>query len=282
MFSQKDIADYYCQTQIHYQIWWNLAETKSLHYGIWYPDTKNFKEALYNTNVELGNLAGISSTDLVLDAGCGVAGAAIYLAQSIGCHVKGITISEIQYKVSLKNVIKAQLTENIEVSIQDFTKTNYLDNTFDVVWACESSCHASPKSSFLREAYRILKPGGKLVVSDYFLTSEGSLDPNKYILKWRKTWAISEFNNPTNFTDEAIKTGFKLLHEIDFSKEILPSSRRMYLAYLLGWLPSNLYNLTHNTSRFAKTHFLSGKYQYLALKKKQWSYKMILLQKSQS
>jgi hypothetical protein len=46
MFSLKDVADYYNSTQIHYEKWWVLKESKSLHYGIWGRTTRTLQEAL--------------------------------------------------------------------------------------------------------------------------------------------------------------------------------------------------------------------------------------------
>ncbi|MBP6624977.1 MAG: methyltransferase domain-containing protein [Chitinophagaceae bacterium] len=276
MFSTKDIADYYNQTQNHYTIWWNLKKTRAVHYGIWFPETKNFAEALKNTNIEMAKLANIQSTDYVLDAGCGVGGSSLYLGTQIGCRVKGITLSEKQYQTALEHIQHEACADKVSIEINDFTQTNYPPETFDVIWACESSCHASPKSSFIQEAYRLLKPGGRLIVCDYFLTDSGLQDPYLDLKHWGETWAITEFNTEKNYIHQLQETGFDLKHQIDYTKEITPSAKRMYHSYLLGWLPSNLYNLTHNTSRFAKTHYLSGKYQYRALQRGEWRYAMIL------
>jgi len=51
----------------------------------------------------------------------------------------------------------------------------------------------------------------------------------------------------------------------------------MYHFSLLGMIPSELYNLFHpNVSRFAKTHYKCGYYQYKALQNHLWKYKVVL------
>ncbi len=50
MFSNKDISDYYDQTEVHYRHFWKLDECLAIHYGIWEKDTRSFSEALLNVN----------------------------------------------------------------------------------------------------------------------------------------------------------------------------------------------------------------------------------------
>ena len=69
---QQDVSAYYNQTQNHYRRWWKLNKGMSLHYGLWYKDTRNFVEALRNTNKYMAEKAEVASDHIILDAGCGV------------------------------------------------------------------------------------------------------------------------------------------------------------------------------------------------------------------
>ena len=278
MFKENDIADYYDQTIDHYKIWWNLNKSHAVHFGYWDEDTKFFNQALQKTNQVMASLVEVKPHHQVLDAGCGVGGAAFYLARRIGCQVTGITLSEKQLKLALIYQVKFQLVGRTNFYIQNFLNTNFDNQSFDVVWACESSCYANDKTAFLREVKRILKPSGKIVVADYFLTETGKKDQNQYIKRWGDLWAISKFHTEENFIDEAVRQGFKVLSNEDVSKHVQRSSRYMYWSYFVGILPALLYNLFHKTSRFAKNHYQSGYYQYKALKDDLWQYRMVVLQ----
>ena len=278
MFGEKDIADYYDQTIDHYTIWWNLKDSQAVHFGYWDESTRNFKHALQRTNRVMASLADIQSHHAVLDAGCGVGGAAFYLAESIGCRVTGITLSQKQFALALEFQKRLQFEDKTRFYVQSFLNTGFDDNSFDGYWACESSCHANDRVAWLNEAKRILKPSGKIIVADYFLTEAGKLDKNQYIKKWGDLWAIPSFHTHENLIDEAVRQGFKVAVNQDVSKNIERSSQYMYWFYLIGDIPSRLYNLFHYTSRLAKYHYRSGYYQYKALKGNLWQYRMVVLQ----
>ncbi len=54
------------------------------HYGFWYEDTKTYREAANNEVECIIEKGGINSKSIVLDAGCGVGGAAIHIAKKQG------------------------------------------------------------------------------------------------------------------------------------------------------------------------------------------------------
>lgn len=272
----KDIAAYYNTTQNHYEKWWGLSDFMSLHYGIWEENTKDFGEALVNTNKHLLAQASVQSTDNVLDAGCGVGGAAIFIHEQTGANVTGISLSERQLKTARENALEKRVEGSVNFHEMNFCNTTFEPDSFDVVWACESVCHAEDKLDFLKEAYRILKPNGRLVLFDFFLTEENQTDKKNWIDKWAATWAVPNFSSTQSFLKQANVAGFSKIENRNYTPNVVKSAKRMYYASLAGALPSELYNLTHpNVSKFAKTHYRCGYFQYKALKQNLWQYQMI-------
>jgi len=279
LFTTRDIADYYNQTINHYQNWWSLDNNLAVHYGIWDENTSNFQESLANTNKVLMDIADINSEEKILDAGCGVGGSAFYLAKKMEAIVTGITLSEKQFAYATQKCKELKLEDRVSFKIEDYTKTSFKNNSFDVIWAIESITSAPNKANFAREANRLLKPGGRLIIADYFKTSNNQHDPNKLLDKWRDLWSMADFVTTTDYKNIFNKNGFNVKSERDVTKEITPTAKRMYWSYLLGGPLAIIYNTFFNPQRFAKTHYKSGKYQYKALKKGLWKYSIILFVK---
>ncbi len=277
MFNSKDVGNYYNTTQIHYEKWWDLKKSASLHYGIWEKDTKNFQEALVNTNKVLLELAEISGTSRVLDAGCGVGGAAVYIHEQKGARVTGITLSQKQVDTAIKLAKEKGISDQVNFELMNYTQTSFPDESFDVVWACESICNCPEPKKFMEEAYRLLKKGGRLIVCDFFKTSSDQVDENDWMRKWGDTWAVTEFSATEDFKRGLEESGFINSKILDYTAQITKSAKRMFNAALLGAIPSEIYNLVNpKVSVFNKNHYKCGYYQYKALKADLWRYQIFV------
>jgi len=281
LFTNRDIADYYNQTLNHYQKWWKLNRALAVHYGYWDSGTKNIVHALKNTNKMLQEIAGVKKEDKVLDAGCGVGGSAFYLAKTCEAKVTGITLSEKQLEYANRKRDELNLQKLVDFKLEDYTATSFENNTFDLVWAIESITSSPEKRAFAKESFRLLKPGGKLIVADYFRTQDAQPDKDKLLEKWQNCWGLADIMTLEDYFMPFKNEGLFPVDKKDITRNIYHSSALMYRYYLLGLLPSVIYNSLHNTSRFARTHYKSGKYQYKALKRGLWEYWIILFQKRQ-
>ncbi len=277
MFKTQDIANYYNVTQNHYEKWWGLNKSYSLHYGLWDSNTKNFHEALANTNITMMKLADIHNTDKVLDAGCGVGGAAVFIHQHSGAEVTGITLSQKQLKTANEMLRNNSISDKVNFKLMDYTQTSFADDSFDIIWACESICHCPNPKKFMDEAYRLLKKDGKLIICDFFKTQTFQVDQNNWLQKWCDTWAVSQLQTSESFKDDLEKIGFKETKVIDYTSNIYKSAKRMYYSFFLGAIPSEIYRLFNpRVSEFARNHYKCGFYQYKALQKNLWKYKIIM------
>jgi cyclopropane fatty-acyl-phospholipid synthase-like methyltransferase len=236
ILDKEYIAEYYDQTLPYYAKFWSRdSESNALHYGFWEKDTKNIKEALLSENRFLSEIAGIKSTDKVLDAGCGIGGSALWIAKNVGATVTGVTLSKRQLEEAKELAIKNNLEERVDFHIGDYLHADFADNSFDIVWAIESVCHAERKIEFLREAYRLLRKGGRLVVADGFLLrkpldSEGGLY-NKFLVGL----ALPNLAGVADFQEDMKEVGFVSPQFFDKTDAVKKSARMLYERCLVAY-----------------------------------------------
>jgi cyclopropane fatty-acyl-phospholipid synthase-like methyltransferase len=119
MFTKRDVADYYNVTQLHYENWWGLKENHSLHYGIWEDGIESYADSISNTNRIMMELSAVTDKDTVLDAGCGVGGAAVYLSSTKNARVTGITLSEKQFEFATRLAKEKGVADKVFFHVMD-------------------------------------------------------------------------------------------------------------------------------------------------------------------
>jgi len=148
-----------------------------IHLGYYSPEEmekgykkKNFIQAKYDFIDEMMKFGGIEPAEFakakVLDVGCGFGGTSRYLAKALGpkSDVTGITLSPKQVERGTELAVE-QGVPNARFMVKDALKMDFPDNSFDIVWACESGEHMPDKKAYIDEMMRVLKPGGKFVMA---------------------------------------------------------------------------------------------------------------------
>ncbi|MCU0415740.1 MAG: methyltransferase domain-containing protein [Cytophagaceae bacterium] len=280
VFSSDQIAQYYHVSEDHYRFFWKLQKAHALHYGYWDDTTKSFVQALNKINDVMATSVSIQPGEKVVDAGCGIGGSVVWLATHRQAKVTGITLSDKQCAQGNKRIQRLGIGYLAELKVDDFTSMNIEDQSVDVVWAIESICHAADKQLFLKEAYRVLKPGGRLVMADFFIIQTPSPKGAKQLDAWAHGWAVPFFETKDNFDAFAHQVGFVHLDWNNITENIRPSAKRLYRAFFLGWMVSWFYNIFHpKVTEASKKNVLTAYYQYTTLKAGWWNYFIFSAQK---
>lgn len=233
-------------------------------------------------NETLAKLVGVKTGDTVLDAGCGVGGSSIFLGKTFNCKVHGITLSEDQVGIATESARKHEVTEYVTFSVADYHQTGFQDNYFDVIWFVESFCHSDEPQILLKEMFRILKPEGKIIIADGFLTKNNYCQKEQNILnKWLNNWAINTLPDLKGIISIVGKTGFNSITELEYSNEIKRS------AFLLNFYANLALFYGRFLRLFGKTYgneitiknTVGAKYQFIAFRKKLWRYNVIVASK---
>ncbi len=273
----KHIIQYYDTCEIDYKIVWKLRTHMAMHYGYWEKETVHLGDALHNLNRKIGVLADFQPGKMVLDAGCGVGGSSIFFAKNSISHFHGISLSENQVLKARKNAENHNVEDRVSFSVQNYCKTDFPDGSFDVIFAIESVCHASNKVAFLREAHRLLKKGGRLVIADFFKVKTDYLGKDKILVeKWAETWAVPDFHPHNTFMEETESVGFKIQVSENATPKIYKSARLLYYCFFPGLITHHFLSIFRVRNHTHSKNVWSTYYQYVALKKNLWNYHILM------
>ncbi|MER5349410.1 methyltransferase domain-containing protein [Kitasatospora sp. NPDC002551] len=109
---------------------------------------------------------GLAPHQRALDIGCGTGRPTVRLAAASGGHVIGITASRSQAEQATARAEREQPPGKAEFVHGDAMDLPFEDESFDALWAIESFAHFSDRPRALRQAWRVLRPGGRLVLAD--------------------------------------------------------------------------------------------------------------------
>lgn len=259
---QQRIKDYYKEAQLFYRLAWH-GPTNGLHYGLWTEGVANRREAILNENRVLADLAQVKPGDMVLDAGCGIGGSGVWLAENRQASVVGLNIVPEQLKEAEKIARKRGLTEKVKFQLGNYQDMPFPDESFDVVWSLESIEHASDAERFIQESHRVLKPGGKMVVAGTFLGEQAVTPEQKRQMELGQAVAgcFNDFRTAETVAEVMRETGFSDVTNTDITTQVMKSSRQMTVMCKLGVLPAKVVAALHLVPRVMVLNTVWGTYQ---------------------
>ncbi|MGH1393596.1 MAG: methyltransferase domain-containing protein [Trichormus sp.] len=134
------------------------------YYGVDGTEKKERRQAQIDLIEELLSWAEVENVENILDVGCGIGGSSLYLAQKFQAQATGITLSPVQAARATERAKESHLSDRSQFLVANAQAMPFDNHTFDLVWSLESGEHMPDKTKFMQECYRVLKPGGKLIM----------------------------------------------------------------------------------------------------------------------
>ncbi len=185
------VRDYYERNTPIFLRFGRERETRTIHRSVWAEGVKTLPEALTYVNGLIGQAIAARMGDgpmRLLDLGCGVGGSLFHLARTMSAPFLGVgvTISPTQCRLAFQTAQARGVDDRCAFVEASFPQLPFA-GTFDVCYAVESLIHAPDLGLAFREAARVLKPGGTLLVCDDFLMGEPGGTP-AWLVAFRRGW----------------------------------------------------------------------------------------------
>lgn len=169
----------------------------------------------------IADSAGVDARCDVLDVGCGVGGPACHLARVTGARIRGLTPNPAQLALARQSALQLPLAQRVAFDLGEAGRLPYPDNSFDVVLFFESACHFADRALFFAEAWRVLRPGGRLAGQDWLACER--LPPSLrevWSARVCRCWAIPALGTVSEYAAQMAHAGFDLAVALDMRDEM--------------------------------------------------------------
>lgn len=140
---------------------------EDIHIGIYDDPQISIRDASHKTVALMASqLQHLDGASQVIDLGAGYGGSARYLAQTFGCKVTCLNVSERQNARNRTLNEQQGLSDNITVVHGSFEDIPGADASMDLAWSQDAFLHSGKRRQVLEEISRVLKPGGELIFTD--------------------------------------------------------------------------------------------------------------------
>ncbi|RME74206.1 MAG: class I SAM-dependent methyltransferase [Chloroflexi bacterium] len=149
----------------------------------------------------------------LLDIASGRGGAAIHARRRYGLHVTGVDITPYNAWRATQNARDRQVWPNVRFSMGNSLRLPLPAASFPLVWSIESPAHFPDKPVFLREAARVLKPGGAFTFADLLVVEEvaAASEENRQIYAdFLRVWDVPYLESFDSYRRAIAEAGLEL------------------------------------------------------------------------
>jgi tocopherol O-methyltransferase len=277
----RAIAAYYDGMAPYYR---HFYCREGLHYGLWDAHTTSLRQALLrHKHAMFHRLGNVGPDSHILDAGCGAGRTSVLFSQLGQCRVTGITLSPVQLQAARRHAVASAATRT-RFLLRDFCNCGLPDAAFSHAIASESSCYAPDKAAWLAEMHRVLAPGGRLVIADYYLACRAAdLTPRQRRLHavFCRGFLVPALPWLEDMRTWIVRSGFRLQDDEDITAAVAPTADRIRLLGLLSLPFGRLLQALHLAPPGLVPHLLTCVEQPAAVREL-GSYRLLTLEKPQT
>ena len=174
--------------------------------------------------LELAAQMNLKADSHVLDIGSGLGGAARAVAETYGCRVTGIDLTQAFCDAARTMSDWVGLGKRVSFKQGDATNLPFADKQFDAAMTIHVAMNIANKDRLYAEARRVTKPGGVFAVYDVLQGEGGDV---LYPVPWARDPSISHLATPDQMKSLLVGAGFKVLDVHDSTEESQSFFERM-------------------------------------------------------
>jgi cyclopropane fatty-acyl-phospholipid synthase-like methyltransferase len=251
----------------------------SIHRAVWGPGVTTRAEAFHHVDdLILAAVPPDLDKPVILDLGCGLGASLIYLAGRIDLRGEGITISSAQAARAAEIIAEAGAGGRVRVREGDFLSVpGDLLGKADLACSVEAFIHSPDAGRYFEQTARALRPGGKLLLCDDFLTSATPPDTprgRRWMREFRDGWHAGSLLTVDQVRQAAAAHGLTLVRDLDLTPYLelrRPRDRWVSLLVRVGGVfrPKGPYWLSLVGGNALQWALLNGllSYRFLELRK---------------